>query len=627
MSEDEDIARAIALSLQEPAQASSSKGKVHTVEDDDNDNDSEARFQADLARAIAASRDGASPATSVTTSLSSEDSDRVNEPGPSSRSSITVVPQPASSFLSERAQLEQARLARLKRLRDDSEQQKSEEPLRKRQTPSTASSRASSRTTASEKGKGKAREEADIFWDGELRQTANKHVEPRRNGEDGTPIFRLSEIIGDTSQIELAIISSYALELSWIYTFFARSTPIVLVTQPAPSENGNATVKEVLPNWIRVTPFLRGGRGVMHMKFFLLFYKSGRLRIVVSTANLIDHDWRDIENTVWVQDVPRRPAPGIPHDPKADDFPTTFERVLTALNIGPAINSLVATDHPNIPLPALRGGALRTRWDFSRVRANLIPSIAGKHEGWPAVLKTGHTALMRAANRLNPQQRPVSLECQGSSIGAYSAAWLAEFVLSARGISPEAALDAPKSRRATTPLPTRETLRILFPTRDWVRASVLGEPGGGTMFCRRSTWEAAKFPRQLFCESRSRRGRVLMHSKMIIATFAKGSSPINVDTDTDSDADSDIVEVKKDKEDTMGYAYVGSHNFTPSAWGTLSGSGFTPVLNVTNYELGVVFPLKDEAQLNRVVCYERPPKRYGPKDRPWIQEESEYFKG
>lgn len=34
------------------------------------------------------------------------------------------------------------------------------------------------------------------------------------------------------------------------------------------------------------------------------------------------------------------------------------------------------------------------------------------------------------------------------------------------------------------------------------------------MFCRKSTWEAAKFPRNLFGESRSRRGRVLMHSKV-----------------------------------------------------------------------------------------------------------------
>jgi len=72
---------------------------------------------------------------------------------------------------------------------------------------------------------------------------------------------------------------------------------------------------------------------------------------------------------------------------------------------------------------------------------------------------------------------------------------------------------------------------------------------------------------------------------------------------------------------------VGSHNFTPSAWGTLSGSGFTPILNVTNYELGVVFALKDEADVDRVACYQRPPTRYSSRDRPWMQEESEVLNG
>ena len=103
---------------------------------------------------------------------------------------------------------------------------------------------------------------------------------------------------------------------------------------------------------------------------------------------------------------------------------------------------------------------------------------------------------------------------QGSSIGTYSAAWLTEFVLSARGVSPEAWLNSPKSRRMSTPMPSPETLKILFPTREWVRSSVLGEAGGGTMFCRKNTWEATKFPRNLFYGSRSRRGRVLMHSKV-----------------------------------------------------------------------------------------------------------------
>jgi tyrosyl-DNA phosphodiesterase-1 len=78
---------------------------------------------------------------------------------------------------------------------------------------------------------------------------------------------------------------------------------------------------------------------------------------------------------------------------------------------------MMLSKHPNIPLSTVRPGALRTRWDFSRVRVTLIPSIAGKHEGWPAVLKSGHTALMRTISRLNPQQRGVSLEYQVSPSG------------------------------------------------------------------------------------------------------------------------------------------------------------------------------------------------------------------
>lgn len=48
-------------------------------------------------------------------------------------------------------------------------------------------------------------------------------------------------------------------------------------------------------------------------------------------------------------------------------------------------------------------------------------------------------------------------------------------------------------------------------------------------------------------------------------------------TDTEDDTDDDIEVI----EPAQGWAYVGSHNFTPSAWGTLSGSAFNPTLNVS----------------------------------------------
>ncbi|KAI0944736.1 hypothetical protein AcW1_002374 [Taiwanofungus camphoratus] len=361
----------------------------------------------------------------------------------------------------------------------------------------------------------------------------------------------------------------------------------------------------------------------------LLFYKSGRLRIVISTANLIELDWRDIENTVWLQDLPARSSP-IAHDPKAEDFATAMIRVLRAVNVAPALISQLRNGHPNLPMQRLED--LRTHWDFSKIKVHLVPSIAGKHEGWPKVILAGHTALMKVLKDMGatPEKgREMTLECQGSSIGTYSTQWMNEFYCSARGESAQSWLDQSKARRAKLPYPP---VKILFPTLRTVRESALGEPGGGTMFCRRNQWVAAKFPRELFHQSKSKRGKVLMHTKMILATFCKPS--INLHRSAGSSREDSEMENEENGSDfeqsvqtkLAGWVYVGSHNFTPSAWGTLSGSAFNPTLNITNYELGIVMPLKSGKDADRIACWERPSKKYilG-KDEPWIQAESPAF--
>lgn len=75
--------------------------------------------------------------------------------------------------------------------------------------------------------------------------------------------------------------------------------------------------------------------------------------------------------------------------------------------------------------------------------------------------------------------------------------------------------------------------------------------------------------------------------QMIIATMqhattlAKSSRDASDTEDGESDEEITII------EPAIGWAYVGSHNFTPSAWGTLSGSAFNPILNVSLCLLGV----------------------------------------
>ncbi|PIL25690.1 hypothetical protein GSI_11440 [Ganoderma sinense ZZ0214-1] len=561
--------------------------------------------------------------------------------------------------MSERAQMEKERLERLKRRRPDLHQQvntvvldddsdNEEEHARgaKRQHISSSSSvarRANTRTSTSSStattaassrsasrpanaaaGSGHAPE---VFWDGELRQTANRHVIPAK---DKRPLFRLSEILTPKEEIEFAIISAYCWNYSFVYELMDRKTPVIAVDHSLTGESydSEASIKAVLPNWIRTTPFLRGGFGCMHMKFMLLFFRTGRLRIVISTANLVEYDWRDIENTVWVQDIPKRRSP-VPADPKVEDFASAMVRVLHGVNVAPALVNFLKNEHPNLPLQRLED--LRTQWDFSRVTARLVPSIAGKHEGWPKVILAGHTRLMKALKDMgadaSAQHKELVLECQGSSIGTYGTAWLNEFHCSARGESAQGWLDKPRARRAKLPLP--RGMRILFPTARYVRESVLGEQGGGTMFCRRNQWEGKNFPRELFYQTRSKRGRVLMHSKMVLGIFQDkpGGPGRRQQTLTDSEDEAESGGgAGGDGKPLAGWVYVGSHNFTPSAWGTLSGSGFNPTLNITNYELGILLPLHSEEEIESVACWERPPQKYViGRDEPWIQSESPAF--
>ena len=67
--------------------------------------------------------------------------------------------------------------------------------------------------------------------------------------------------------------------------------------------------------------------------------------------------------------------------------------------------------------------------------------------------------------------------------------------------------------------------------------------------------------------------------QMIIARLEERSSAHQRSSGNKSnDSDSDIEVV----EPALGWAYIGSHNFTPSAWGNLSGTAFNPVLNVSH---------------------------------------------
>ncbi|KAK0523151.1 hypothetical protein OC842_006243 [Tilletia horrida] len=108
-----------------------------------------------------------------------------------------------------------------------------------------------------------------------------------------------------------------------------------------------------------------------------------------------------------------------------------------------------------------------------------------------------------------------------------------------------------------------------------------------------------------------------------------------VENDDDNGAD------ERSEPETIGWVYTGSHNFTASAWGTLTDKKEVPSLSMSNWEVGIVLPLfdaRDRPQptssgttdvfdlhahistlARNVITYRRPLQQYGADDIVWDQ--------
>lgn len=82
--------------------------------------------------------------------------------------------------------------------------------------------------------------------------------------------------------------------------------------------------------------------------------------------------------------------------------------------------------------------------------------------------------------------------------------------------------------------------------------------------------------------------------------------------------------------DPEAFIFVGSHNATSAAWGTVTGTGDQRRTRNLSWELGVVLRVpgrtEDElnAHINKFVTYRRPAPRYASDDVPWIAKQNPY---
>lgn len=134
----------------------------------------------------------------------------------------------------------------------------------------------------------------------------------------------------------------------------------------------------------------------------------------------------------------------------------------------------------------------------------------------------------------------------------------------------------------------------------------MGVQGGGTIFCKKSDkngWFSKSFPQELFWKGESKRDRVAAHTKMResslslfpLITHSWSWVILNlIRCQTHLVLATHVVRTPSSTPPIYeGYVYVGSHNLTPSAWGSLQHPKYgEPQLAINNHELGVLVPSK-----------------------------------
>ncbi|KAJ6661835.1 hypothetical protein lerEdw1_013006 [Lerista edwardsae] len=352
--------------------------------------------------------------------------------------------------------------------------------------------------------------------------------------------------------------------------------------------------------------------GTHHTKMMMLCYEEG-LRVVIHTSNLIEDDWYQKTQGIWISPLYPRLPPGTVGS--AGESHTNFKSDL--------INYLMAYNSPTLNewIDIIR------KHDLSETRVYLLGSTPGRYQG-NAKEQWGHLRLRKLLKEHAtqvPSEDSWPVIGQFSSIGSMGAdqsKWLcSEFRDSF------AALGNGTKALGSHNVP----IHLVYPTVDNVRQSLEGYPAGGSLpysiqTAQKQLWLHAFFHK--WSAEISGRSHAMPHIK----TYMR------VSPDFQKIAWFLVTRQVFYFFPFINYLAIVSSlhliaNLSKAAWGAFEKNGTQ--LMIRSYELGVLFlpsefgldtdyfhvkenMFSDEPASSFPVPYDLPPEKYGSKDHPWI---------
>ena len=377
---------------------------------------------------------------------------------------------------------------------------------------------------------------------------------------------KIEEVL-ESRTLTTAVLSAFQWDTEWVMSKVdMQRTKLIFVMQAkteAEQTQYRSETADLRKSLQLCFPPMEGQVNCMHSKLMLLFHPH-KLRIVVPSANLCPYDWGEtgvMENSVFMIDLPRH----------ADGNVSAVED-LTAF--GKEIMYFV--ERMGLDRKA-RDGMLN--FDYSGTsQLAFVHSVGGVSFG-EDIKRTGHMGLNKAITELGLQTQNLQIDFAASSIGSLNDEFLNIIHRSAQGHGIES-IPTPAKKTTNTPSTNttniKDVFRIYFPTLDTVKASNRGTDSGGTICLQRQWFTSPKFPQSCFRDYRSLRPGMLSHNKIL---YARGRRTGGGGGGGDDRA--------------VAWVYVGSANLSESAWGkmTFDRQRKEAKMSCRNWECGVVIPV------------------------------------
>ncbi|XP_064603325.1 tyrosyl-DNA phosphodiesterase 1-like [Liolophura sinensis] len=389
---------------------------------------------------------------------------------------------------------------------------------------------------------------------------------------------------------------NYMFDIPWLvqqYPKEFRSKPMLLIHgEDRQAKSALHAEAEPFPNIRLCQAKLEIMYGTHHTKMMFLLYDSG-LRVVIHTCNLIENDWYQKTQGVWISPVfPKLKRPP-PDGAVEGDSVTHFKRDLLAY------------------LSAYKSHLLST-WinhikehDMAAARVHIVGSVPGRHLGekkdaW------GHLRLRKLLQQSvhgdSVRKWPVIGQFSSiGSLGADKSNWLCGEWLQSLGAC----------RQLSSSLSSPPPLHLIFPSKDNVRLSLEGYPGGGCLPYSINVAKKQTYLHTFFHQWKSDgrgRSRACPHIKTYLRASPNWSE--------------------------AAWFLVTSANLSKAAWGATEKKGSQ--LMIRSYELGVLFIPKHFTNRDTFTMssslqtlqganepllplpYDLPPTPYGNNERPWM---------